>query len=185
MFCQMYPHAISSPSIPLGKDIWWPRVVLSYVQLTWAHVLLSVIYHLLFSRVLCKRLSSFFICNPQYPPDSSYTPCWPPDTQPHYRHLVVKSGTPVGQHDVLSACQSGWYFVICTPPANHPHMPPQWSPWRSIWWPIVVLTSVQLTWVHFLLSATDHVEFSRVLCNRLSSFLYVNPQCPLHPLLAP
>ena len=84
--------------------------------------------YLEFSRVLCNRLSTFFICNPQFPlmpptlpasPKSLYTPCQPPipPLSPHHqcRHLVVKSSTTAAQHDMLSACRSGCCFVRCTP----------------------------------------------------------------------
>ena len=33
----------SYPSMPSGRGIWWPRMVLTEVLLTWAHVLLSAI----------------------------------------------------------------------------------------------------------------------------------------------
>ena len=38
--CTPTPH---TPSMPPGRGIWWPRVVLTEVLLTWAHVLLPAI----------------------------------------------------------------------------------------------------------------------------------------------
>ena len=163
------------PQCPPGRGIWSPRVVLTEVWLTWAHVLLSAIDHLELSRILCNRLSSFFICNPQSP----LTPLHPltPPPHPQYRHLVVKSGTTGGQHHMSSACGSDCCFVRCTPP----HMPPQCPPGRGIWSPRVVLTEVWLTWAHVLLSAIYCLDLSRVLCNTLLSFFICKPQCPLTP----
>ena len=161
-----------TPSIPPGRSIWWPRVLLAYVQLTWAHILLSAIYHLEFLRVLCKRLFHFSYVAPM-PTDTPTPPAnpWHP-IPPQYRHLVAKSGITAGQHDMSSACGSGWCFVRCTN-TTHPLNPPG----RGIWWPRVVLTYDQLTWAHVLLSAINHLEFSRVLCKRLSLFFMCSPQC--------
>ena len=54
--------------------------------------------------------------------DFSDVPPMPPtclvgpfDAPPQYRHLVVKSGTTAGQHDMWSTCGSGWCLVKCTP----------------------------------------------------------------------
>ena len=164
---------------PPGRGMWWSRMVLTnIVKVTWAQMYIE------FSRVFCNRLSSFFRCNPPMPlmlsmplvgPNSPYTPAGP--QCPHqYRYLVIKSGTTAGQHDMSSACGSGCCFVRCTPSPHAPSMPPG----RGIWWPRVVLTEVLLTWAHVLLSAIDHLEFSRVLCNRPYSFLICSPQCPLN-----
>ena len=54
-------------------------------------------------------------------------------------------------------------------------------PYKAIWWPRVVLIWDPLAWAHVLLSAIDHLEFSRVLCNRPSSFSHVTPKCHLTP----
>ena len=99
---------------------------------------------------------------------------------PQYMHLVVRSGTFTGQHDMSSAYGSGWWFVRCIPP-HHPYAPSM-PPGIGVWWPRVVLTWVPLTWAHFLLSAIDCLQFSRILCNTPSSFFTCNPQCPLTPL---
>ena len=112
-----------------------------------------------------------------------HQPPWCP-MPPQYTHLVVKSGTTVGQHDMSSACRSGWCFVRCAPTPSPP-MPPQCPPGIGIWWTRMVLTWVPLTWAHVLLSAIDHLESSRVLCNRPSSFYICNPQCPLTPTIRP
>ena len=82
----------------ISRTIWWPRMVLTLVQLTLAHVLLSAIDHLEFSRVLCNSASAYFICNPQYPLDTTNTPVGPLTPPPQYMHLVVKSHTTAGQH---------------------------------------------------------------------------------------
>ena len=161
-----FVRCTSTPSMPPGRGILWPRVVLTWVPLAWAHVLLSAIDCLEFSRVLFNRPSSFFICNLQCPPSAPFIPT------PQYRHLVIKSGTTACQHDMSSACGSGWCFVRCTPT---PSMPPG----RGILWPRVVLTSVPLTWAHVLLSAIDCLEFSWALFNRPSSFFTCN--CQVHP----
>ena len=170
--------------VPPSRGIWWPRVVWTWVPLIWPHVLLSAIDHLQFSTVLCNRLSSFLICNPQCP-----TPLLPPDTPLPVRHLVAKSGTTSGEHDMSPACGSGWCFVRCTPSLTpNPHMSPQYPHGRAIWWPRMVLTSVQLISAHVLLSTIDHLEFSRVLCNSPSSYFICNlpipPNTPI-PLPAP
>ena len=84
--------------------------------------------YLEFSRVLCNRLSSFFICSPQMPPTHPAGPLMPlhplsaPNslhTHSQYMHLVVKSGTTAGQHDMSSACGSGCCFVRCTCQYRH------------------------------------------------------------------
>ena len=45
---------------------------------------------------------------------------------PQYMHLVLKSGTTAGQHDIWSDCRSGWYLVRCTPHpiTSYAPMPP-------------------------------------------------------------
>ena len=103
------------------------------------------------------------------------TPPLDPQCPTQYRHIVGKSGTTAGQHDMSSACRSGWCFVRCTP---SPPYAPAMSPGKGICWPRVVLTWVPLTWAHVLLCAIDCLEFSRVLCNRPSSFFICKPQCP-------
>ena len=148
------PVDISSDVSP-STDIWWPRVVLTWVWLTWAHFLLSSVFNRpswvfksMFS--VCNRPSSFFRCNPQppMPPNASYTPCQPLSSpHPQYRHLVVKLGTTSGQHDIWSAFRSGWSVVRCTSyPITLP-TPPQYpttSPGRGIYWPQIVLLQVSL-----------------------------------------
>ena len=47
-----------------------------------------------------------------------------PHPHPHYRHLVVKSGTTSGQHDIWSTFGSGWSLVRCTPQPITPLMSP-------------------------------------------------------------
>ena len=71
---------LSSDVPPSGRAIWWPRMVLTLVQLHSAHVLLSTIDCLEFSRVLCNSPSSYFIWNPQYllTPNSPAGPLMPP-----------------------------------------------------------------------------------------------------------
>ena len=156
MLCQMYPHPITpyTSQCSPGRCIWWPRVVLTWVPLTWAHVLLSAMDCHEFSRVLCNRLSSFYICNPQCPLMPPMPPASPLTPPPQYRHLVVKTGTTACQHDMSSACGSDWCFIRSTPTPS-PHMPPQSPAGRCIWWPRVVLTWVPLTCAHVLLSAID------------------------------
>ena len=83
---------------------------------------------------------------------------------------------------MLSACGLGWCFVRCTPSLTpQPHMSPQCPPGRAIWWPGMVVTLVQLISAHVLLSAIDHLEFSRILCNSPSSYFICNPQIPPIP----
>ena len=98
----------------------------------------------------------------------------PSPSHHQYRSLVVKTGTTAGQHDMLSACGSGWCFVRCTLTPSPPHAPlgeascgQEWYKHGSHW-----------LWAHVLLSAIDHLELSRVLFHRPSSFFICNPQCP-------
>ena len=163
-----------SPLNAPGTGIWWPRVVLPWVPLTWAHVLLSAMNCLEFSRVVCNRLSSFFICNPSVPPDTLVSPPAP---------VEASSGQE------WYYCRSAWHVIslgvrlmFCQ---MYPHPSPLNAPGRGIWWPRVVLTWVSLTWAHVLLSEIDHLQFSRILCNRPSSFFIWNPQCPCQPLDTP
>ena len=110
------------------------------------------------------------------------SPIGPLDTpaHPQYRHLVVKSGTTAGQHDMSSACGSGWCYFRCTPTPS----PPQCPPGRSIWWPRVVITWVPLMF-YCLQCSIDHLEFSRLLCNRPIDCSDVTPQFPLTPPMPP
>ena len=168
----------SMPWIPPGRGIWWPRVVLTWLSLIWALVLLSAMGHLEFSRVLCNRPSSLFICN--NPPMSPVSPLMPhptPSTGIKWSRVVLLQVSmtchqPGGHADVLS-------YV---PP---PHQPlcPSIPPGRGIWWPRVVLTWVPLTWAHVLLSAVLNRPswVSRVLHNRPSWLFRCHPQCPLTP----
>ena len=123
-----------------------------------------------FSRVLCNSLSLYLICNPQHPLDTPTPPVGPLMPHPKYRHLVIKSGTTAGQHDMSSASWS---------------VP---TPGRCIWWPRVVLTEVWFTRTNVLLSAIYDLDFARVLWNTLSQFLICSPPMPpltpLHPLSA-
>ena len=90
-------------------------------------------------RVLCNRPSWFFRCHPQCPLMPHWPPWCPyPHPHPQYRSLVVKSSTTAGQHDMSSACVSGWCFVRCTPSIT-PYAP-LIPPGRGIWWPRVVKT---------------------------------------------
>ena len=112
MFCQMYPHhPLCPPWCHQGWGIWWPRVVWTWVPLTWAHVILSAVFN---------RMSPVFKSTLQYCLDfSDVTPVGPldalPPTPPQYRHLVVKIGTTAGQHNMWSACGPYWCLVKCTP----------------------------------------------------------------------
>ena len=140
------PSTPMSPQCPPHRAVWWPTMLLTSVQLISAHVLLSAIDHLEFSRVLCNSPSSYFICNPPISPNTPYTPaspqcpliplhpCWPlmhpwhPLPAPGapytpvgpWRHLVTKSSTTWGQLDIWSAFWSGWpvYFgyIWCQQP---------------------------------------------------------------------
>ena len=125
--CTPHPHY---PPIPLqcpqveefGGQEWyelgfhWPELMFYSLQCS--------IDHLEFSRVLCNRPSWFFRCHPLIPPDTPYGPHWPhPHPHPQYRHLVLKSGTTAHQHDIWSACGSGWCLVRCTPSPLHPLCP--------------------------------------------------------------
>ena len=75
--------------------------------------------HLEFSRVLCNRLSWFFRCHP-------YAPCWPLNaSKPTPTPALVQVSScqewyTAGQHDMWSACGSGWCLVRCTPSPPHP-----------------------------------------------------------------
>ena len=103
MFCQMYLPTPICPLMPPGRGIWWPRVVLTWVPLTWAHVLLSATDCLEFSWVLSNRLSPFSCVTPNAP-----TPLPVPLTPSS--QVQASSGhsgnttchQPVGQADVLS-----------------------------------------------------------------------------------
>ena len=115
---------------------------------------------------------------PQCPSDTPYTTCWPLTHQ--YRHLVVKSGSTAGQHNMSSACGSGCCFVTCT----HPSMSPQCLPERHL----VAKSGSNLGPVH--------VSPCAIVCNRLSlsfqeyfardysCFIY-KPPMPLTSLIPP
>ena len=63
---------------------------------------------------------------------------------------------------------------------------PQCPPGRTIWGLRMVLTLVQLISAHVLLSTTDHLKFSRVLCNSPSAYFICNPpNIPCHPPVPP
>ena len=111
---------------------------------------------------------------------------------PHpVRHLVVKSGTTSGQHNISSACGSGWCFVRYNPTPSPlcPLMPPG----RGIWWLRMVLALVPLTWAHVLLSVVFNrpSQVFKSTCNGLSWFfrcyphalytLCLPPWCPQPP----
>ena len=168
------PHPY--PLMPPERGIWW----LSGTNLGPVHMSSCAI--------VCSRLSlsfqeyfardySCFICNPQCP----LTPLATPDgcLASQYRHLVVKSGTTAGQHNMSSACGSGCCFVRCTPP----HIPPQCLPERHL----VAKSGSNLGPVHMSPCA--------IVCNRLSfqeyfardciHVSYVTPHCPQHPLATP
>ena len=142
------------------------------------HVLLSAIDCLEFLRVFCNRASSFFICNSQCP-TAPFALCQPLDTPTpdQYRHLVVKSGTTAGQHDMSSAWRSGLHFVRCTPP-HHP-LCPSIPPGRGIWWHWSELM------FYCLQCSIDCLEFSRVLWNRPCWLFRCHPLTPLCTSLAP
>ena len=177
-----------------SRAIWSPRMVLTSIQLTWAHFSIVYIRLLHFQEYFTIDHLHVSYITPQshltpptppagtlHPPDAP-TPLQAPNAPPlplqQYRHLVVKSGTTAGQHDMPSACGSGCCFVRCTSTPSWPSMPQ----WRCTWWPGVVLTYVQLMW------AQTYLEFLRVPCKRLSSFFIWDPQCPptpQQPLLTP
>ena len=155
--CTQYPH---HPLCP----IWWLRVLQTWIPLTCAHVLLSAVFNdcLEFSRVLCNRPSSFFRCHPQCPLTPSIPTMAPslPHPHPQYRYLVIKSGTTAGQHDIWSACGSGWCLVRCTPHSHHPLCPQVEAFGGQEWyklgshWPELML--------YCLHCSVDHLEFCTV-----------------------
>ena len=136
-------------------------------------------YCLQFSTVLCNRLSSFFHIYTPNAPQCPYTPVAPLTPHFQYRHLVVKSGTTAGQHDMSSTCGSGWCFVRCTPSLTpQPHMSPQCPPGRAIWWPRSTnFSPVDLNSCSIV--PIDHLEFW--LCNSPSLYFKCNPSIPQPP----
>ena len=97
---------------PPCRATWWPRMVLTLVQLTGAHVLLSAIDCLEFSRVVCNRPSSYFICNPHNAhlttptPLPALHPCWPP--------MPLSSSPPPVQASSGQEwyyCRSAWHVI--------------------------------------------------------------------------
>ena len=151
------PHQPLCPLIPPGRGIWWPRVLLTWIPFTWAHVLLSAVFNRLkFSRILCNRPSWFFKCHllmPLTPLCPSMAPLMPhptltPRTGIWWSRVVLLQismtfGQPVGQADV-------WSDVPLTPITPYaPFMPPQVGHLvpRMVW------TCIPLPWAHVLLSA--------------------------------
>ena len=168
-FCQPLGQADLWSDAPPSRGIKWPRAVLTWVWLTWA------------------QTSLFFRCNLPMPSDCLMPLSAPliPHHHPQYRHQVVKSGTTAGQHDISSACGSSWCFVRCTPP-HHPYaslMPQVEASGGHEWyylgshWPELMFYGLQCS--------IDHLEFSRVLCNRLSWFFRCHPLMPPCCLSAP
>ena len=143
-------------------------MVLTLVQLTWAHVLLSAIDCLEFSRVLCNRPSSYFICNPPIP-------TW----HPLHPLLALNAPTPppvqASSGQEWYYCRSAWDVIslwvrllFCQ---MYPHAPSKPPRERHL----VAKIGINLGPVDL---SSDYLEFSRVLCNRLSSFFLCKPQCP-------
>ena len=63
---------------------------------------------------------------------------------PQCRHLVLKNGTTVGQHDIWAHCGLGWSLVRCTPPPLCPLSAPPLPQCRHLV-PRAVLHQVRLT----------------------------------------
>ena len=88
-------------------------------------------------------------------------------------------------------CRSAWHVIslwfrlmFCQMyPLPYPPTPmsPQCPPGRANWCPRMVLTSVQLISADVLLSAIDHLQFSRVLYNSPSSYFICTPNTPNTP----
>ena len=147
IYSQTYPAQMYPPP---GRTIWWPRMVLTSVQLISAPVLFSTIDCLEFSRVLCNSPSSYLICNPQYAPDTPTPPIGP---------LIPPCKVQASRDQEWYYYRSAWHIIslwVSTPTG------------RCIWWPRVVLTEVWFPWTHVLLSSIYYLAFSRLLWNTLS-----------------
>ena len=106
---------------------------------------------------------------------SLYTPCQCLDTPtpppPQYRHLVVKTGTTAGQHDITSACGSGWCFVRCNPFPITPYVPLMPPGRGSEWWRVVLL-QVSMTFCQAMGQADVWSDITP------PHHLHMPPQCP-------
>ena len=107
-----------TPLIPLNSqgeasgDQEWYQLMSSWPELMFYCLQYTI---LSFQEYFARDCLHFSYVTPTKPPDTSYTPCQPPDIPTQYRHLVVKSGKTAGQHDISSACGSGWCLVRYTP----------------------------------------------------------------------
>ena len=111
-----------TPLMPTGRGIWWPRVIQTWVLLTWAHILLSAVFNRpswVFKGtppppVQVSSGQEWYYCRSAWHLVRCLVRCTPPPASPpsaphpHYKHLVAKSSTTSGQLDIWSAFGSCW-----------------------------------------------------------------------------
>ena len=155
---------------------------------SWPELMFYCLQHTILSFQKYFARNCIFICNPQMPPDTHYTPCQPlTPLTPQYRHLVVKCGTMAGQYDMSSACGSDWCFVRCTPtpscPFNAPRERHQVAKSGTNLGPVDLSSHSTFYCLQYTVFsfqeyfARDCLHFSYVTAN--------SPWHPLHPLSAP
>ena len=172
--------------MPPSRGIWWPRVVWTWVHLTWAHVLSSVVFNRppwIFkstpsSPVQASNAQEWYYCRSawhlvrlwvrlmfgqMYPHPSPLCPLNAPPP-PQYRHAVAKSSTTSGQLDIWSAFGSGWPVYVRVNLVPAAMVIP--APWVDI-----KVVAVKKLICYCLQFSIDHLEFWWVhpVCNILSS----------------
>ena len=136
LFCQIYPSLPNTPSMLPGRGIWWPRVVLTEVLLTWAHVLVSAIDHLVCYLVISLQLT---VCRITSSLQYTIFSC---------------------QEYVFSSVKLSQFLQYFPKYAllNSTVFTAHWRNWcrhakmicRGIWWLRLLQISVQFTWAHIM-----------------------------------
>ena len=123
MFCQMYPLPIT-PTCPINAPRKRHLMAKSGTNLG--------LVDLSYCSIVCNRSTwvfEYFAIDCLHLSYVTPNAPWHPSPHPQYRQLVVKSGTSAGQHDISSACGSGWCLLRCTPSPTHS---PTHTPSRGI-----------------------------------------------------
>ena len=137
-------------------------MVLTLVQVTSAHVLLSAVDHLEFLEQLCNSPSSYFICNPQIPPWHPNTPCRPPEAP-----------TPIDASCSQESyyCGSAWHVISLLVRLMFCQMYP---PTTGIWWPKGVLNKVNMTCAYPF--GKDDLSFRCTICKLFSRAFLISDE---------
>ena len=116
------------------------------------------------------------MCNPNAP-GHPYTPISPQCPHTQYIHVVVKSHTTAGQHNMWSACWSDWCFARCTPHCLN--VPQGEASHGQDWSAIDCLVCYCCQFAMTIFTSTSSVQYTIFISLKLSQYLQYLPKYSL------